>query len=98
MPSIQVMLRTMVVSWAKKPYGATVASNLGGEMRVSIGRVVGVTLRAMTLAALVAGALGAFGCARRPAVSAEGLSLRRVVIYRNGVGYFERAGHIQADK
>src|SRR5262249_34901938 len=25
-------------------------------------------------------------------------SLRRVVIYRNGVGYFERAGHIQADK
>lgn len=45
-------------------------------------------------------ALGAcmWGCARQPAVSAEGLALRRVVIYRNGVGYFERAGHIQADK
>src|SRR6185436_19890596 len=42
--------------------------------------------------------VGAFGCARQPAVSAEGLSLRRVVIYRNGVGYFERAGHIQADQ
>jgi hypothetical protein len=43
-------------------------------------------------------AIGAVGCARQPAVSAEGLSLRRVVIYRNGVGYFERAGHIRADK
>src|SRR5882672_2066470 len=42
--------------------------------------------------------LGALGCASQPAVSAEGLSLRRVVIYRNGVGYFERAGHIKADQ
>jgi hypothetical protein len=38
------------------------------------------------------------GCGRRPAVSADGLALRRVVIYRNGVAYFERAGHIEADK
>src|SRR5437763_17186836 len=29
--------------------------------------------------------LGLVGCVRQPAVSAEGLSLRRVVIYRNGV-------------
>src|SRR4051794_41121845 len=43
-------------------------------------------------------ATGALGCARQPAVSAEGLALRRVVIYRNGVGYFERAGHIKADR
>ena len=34
------------------------------------------------------------GCARGPAVAVDGLALRRVVIYRNGVGYFERAGHI----
>src|SRR5216683_3474908 len=48
---------------------------------------------------MVAGlGLGAFGCAGGPSVSAEGLALRRVVIYRNGVGYFERAGHIQADR
>ena len=67
-------------------------------MRVAIGRVVVMTSRATALAALVVGAFGAFGCARKPAVSAEGLSLRRVVIYRNGVGYFERAGHIQSDK
>jgi hypothetical protein len=31
-------------------------------------------------------------------VSADGLALRRVVIYRNGVAYFERSGHIEADK
>ncbi len=42
--------------------------------------------------------LTSWGCARRPAVSAEGLALKRVVIYRNGVGYFERAGHIRADR
>src|SRR6185436_17370465 len=42
--------------------------------------------------------VGTFGCARHPAVSADGLALRRVVIYRNGVAYFERAGHIEADK
>jgi len=58
-------------------------------------RVVRLRLGAVGGALL---AMGAFGCARQPAVSAEGLSLRRVVIYRNGVGYFERAGHIEADK
>ena len=35
------------------------------------------------------------GCGRQPAVSADGLPLRRVVIYRNGVAYFERAGHVE---
>jgi hypothetical protein len=43
-------------------------------------------------------AVSALGCARHPAVSADGLALRRVVIYRNGVAYFERAGHVEADK
>jgi hypothetical protein len=47
--------------------------------------------------AMLAGALGA-GCARGPDVEAAGLGLRRVVIYRNGVAYFERAGRIQADQ
>ncbi len=42
--------------------------------------------------------LGAFGCGRSAIVSADALPLRRVVIYRNGVGYFERAGRVdQAD-
>src|SRR3954453_20576010 len=35
------------------------------------------------------------GCGRQPAVSADGLPLRRVVIYRNGVAYFERSGHVE---
>lgn len=55
-------------------------------------------MRLRTLALLATLSLGAFGCARGPAVSADGLALRRVVIYRNGVGYFERAGHVEADK
>jgi hypothetical protein len=41
-------------------------------------------------------ALGALvvGCARSPNVTSEQLPLRRVVVYRNGVGYFERAGSV----
>lgn len=38
------------------------------------------------------------GCVRSPSVSADGLALRRVVVYRNGVGYFERQGHVADDK
>ncbi len=36
------------------------------------------------------------GCARGPNVASEQLPLRRVVVYRNGVGYYERAGHVEA--
>ncbi|XYI03460.1 hypothetical protein ACMHYB_28295 [Sorangium sp. So ce1128] len=38
------------------------------------------------------------GCARGPDVDVSGLALRRVVIYRNGVAYFERRGLIDADQ
>jgi len=38
------------------------------------------------------------GCATKPPVTAEGLALKRVVIYRNGVAYFEREGHVSGDK
>ncbi|MFO0571005.1 MAG: hypothetical protein U0263_35550 [Polyangiaceae bacterium] len=41
--------------------------------------------------------LFAFGCARGPNISTDQLPLKRVVIYRNGVGYFERSGHVDAD-
>jgi hypothetical protein len=37
------------------------------------------------------------GCARGPNVSSD-LPLRRVVIYRNGVGYFERTGKVDAER
>ena len=40
----------------------------------------------------------AFACARGPNVSSAELPLRRVVVYRNGVGYFERAGSVDADR
>ncbi|MES1209088.1 MAG: DUF4139 domain-containing protein [Pseudomonadota bacterium] len=38
------------------------------------------------------------GCATAPPVTAPGLQLRKVVIYRNGVGYFERAGHVESSQ
>ena len=52
-------------------------------------------LRIATLA-LAALAAGAVGCARGPSVTTD-LELRRVVLYRNGVGYFERSGAVDDD-
>jgi len=37
-------------------------------------------------------------CASGPPVTADGLTLRRVVIYRNGVAYFEREGHVTGNR
>ncbi len=37
------------------------------------------------------------GCARGPNVGSQ-LPLRRVVVYRNGVGYFERAGRVDSEQ
>ncbi|UQA56590.1 DUF4139 domain-containing protein [Polyangium aurulentum] len=49
-------------------------------------------------AVLLVSALGPLmGCARGPDVQ-SGLALRRVVIYRNGVGYYERAGHVDEEE
>ena len=42
-------------------------------------------------------ALWALGCGRSALVSTDALPLQRVVIYRNGVGYFERRGHVETD-
>ena len=38
------------------------------------------------------------GCVRGADVQAPALGLRRVVIYRNGVAYFERSGLVQTDQ
>jgi hypothetical protein len=54
--------------------------------------------RFISIAALLAGAGLSLGCARGPDVEATGLGLKRVVIYRNGVGYFEREGHVDSDQ
>jgi len=40
--------------------------------------------------------LATSACARGPNVTSEQLPLRRVVVYRNGVGYYERAGHVES--
>jgi hypothetical protein len=37
------------------------------------------------------------GCARGPNLVVDGLPLRKVVVYRNGVGYFERSGEVDGD-
>ncbi|MES1172140.1 MAG: hypothetical protein ABUL77_02795, partial [Bacteroidota bacterium] len=42
--------------------------------------------------------VAALGCATPPPVTAPGLALKKVVIYRNGVGYFERGGRVQSDR
>ena len=38
------------------------------------------------------------GCAAVAPVTAKGLTLKKVVIYRNGVGYFERSGRVDSDR
>jgi hypothetical protein len=57
-----------------------------GQFRSRLGLVGGFFL--------VAAAMPMLGCARGPDVESA-LSLKRVVIYRNGVGYYERRGHIE---
>jgi len=49
------------------------------------------------LRTLVLTSLLAVGCARGPNVASDQLPLKRVVVYRNGVGYFERSGSVDAD-
>lgn len=46
-----------------------------------------------SLTALVLALGGGVGCVT-PDVAAHGLTLQRVVVYRNGVGYFERQGRV----
>ena len=54
--------------------------------------------RTHAAATLALALFGAFGCARRPPVeTGPTLPLRRVVVYRNGVGYFERQGHVEGE-
>ncbi|HKO53624.1 MAG TPA: hypothetical protein VJV79_38210 [Polyangiaceae bacterium] len=37
------------------------------------------------------------GCARGPDLRVDGLPIRKVVVYRNGVGYFERSGEVEGE-
>jgi hypothetical protein len=58
---------------------------------------VGAPGRFISITGLVVGLGLTVGCARGPDVEVTGLGLKRVVIYRNGVGYFEREGHVDAE-
>ena len=51
-----------------------------------------------TLSVALLAALAATGCARPPVVASPGLRVQRVVVYRNGVAYFERRGHVEGDE
>jgi hypothetical protein len=55
------------------------------------------TPRTLRAGALVVGALSlvSFGCRSAAVQTTSSLPLHRVVIYRNGVGYFERQGHVE---
>src|SRR6185312_13489732 len=55
-------------------------------------------MRTLGCLSFVVFALAAAGCARQPQVQADSLPLKRVVIYRNGVGYFERGGHVDDER
>jgi hypothetical protein len=46
---------------------------------------------------VVLAVVGTIGCAQAPIVQSD-LPIRRVVVYRNGVAYFERSGHVDKDE
>jgi hypothetical protein len=69
-------------------------SGEASRMRLArVGRATRATGAAGVLAALLA-----TGCGRLAIVTAEALPVQRVVIYRNGVAYFQRGGHVRGDE
>ncbi|MES1176544.1 MAG: hypothetical protein ABUL62_19630 [Myxococcales bacterium] len=64
----------------------------------SVSSASSARLRSLLTGALccVAGALS-MGCAHAD-LRVDGLPLRKVVVYRNGVGYFERSGEVDGEK
>ena len=52
------------------------------------------TLGAMALSVLA----GSVGCAEPPILASPLLPVKHVVVYRNGVAYFERSGHVSAEE
>lgn len=50
------------------------------------------------VAALIVAVFACTSCARGPDIASPELPLRRVVVYRNGVGYFERGGEVDGEQ
>jgi hypothetical protein len=57
-----------------------------------------MVMKTLALALLGFSLVFTSACASGPPVSAEGLALKRVVVYRNGVAYFEREGRVSESK
>jgi hypothetical protein len=55
-------------------------------------------MRNCALLALGLASLLSTSCATAPPVEVDGLALKRVVVYRNGVAYFEREGRVSGNK
>ena len=53
--------------------------------------------RLSTVGTVLACVAGTIGCGSQAVVQSE-LPIKRVVVYRNGVAYFERAGHVEKDE
>src|SRR5271165_2311387 len=51
-----------------------------------------------SLALVSVAALSTLACAPSAIVSTETLPVRRVVVYRNGIAYFQRSGHVDEDE
>jgi hypothetical protein len=56
-----------------------------------------LTPRNLSILTLLAGTIAASGCAHRKQVSAPDAPLGRVIIYRNGVAYFERRAIVEGE-
>lgn len=54
--------------------------------------------KSLRLCALAILTLPSIGCGRSALLSTDALPLKRVVLYRNGVGYFERSGHVDEEE
>jgi hypothetical protein len=59
-------------------------------------RATGFSDSRLFVAAGVAAGVLATGCGRQALVATDTLAVQRVVVYRNGVAYFERSGHVDA--
>lgn len=64
-----------------------------------MGHLACARIRSCLLALVAASLAVASGCAHRQVIApGQGLPLTRVVLYRNGIGYFERSGLVEGDR
>lgn len=65
---------------------------------MAIRKYFSLVTRAASIIALLVALPSLTGCAGRAQVESKQLPVRRVVVYRNGVAYFERGGRVNADQ